>query len=47
MITLMEEVINHNPDLVMGQITIKVEFEFASHILWRAFLLVLVEALFI
>ena len=44
MITLIEEVINHNPDLVMGQINIKVEFGFASRILWRAFFLVLVEA---
>ena len=45
MITLIEEGINHNSDLVMGQINIKVEFGFASRILWRSFQLVLVEAL--
>ena len=45
MITPIEEGIEQNPDLVMGQINIKVEFGFASRILWRAFQLLLVEDL--
>ena len=45
MTTLIEVGINHNPDLVMGRKNIKLEFGFASRILWRSFQLVLVEAL--
>ena len=45
MTTLIKVGINHNPDLVIGQINIKLEFGFASCILWRGFQLVLVEAL--